>query len=725
MNRNSFRVFRGHLLREVTAAWLVAGLLLQSATAVAPDWWSTRGVLAPGVAADDYAVANQGQLKNLAKQAALEMNAKLSGGAGPEINALITAWSTPTPQTDDYAAVNQGQLKNVAAPFYERLAVAQLSPLVVYPWSQGLAADDYALANTGQLKAVFALQMPPQTLAGGFITLPPALLAAALQVWNALPVKPVGSSADDFDGDGIANLQEYRMGSPLIDPADIDGDRIPDSIEAAHPGILSQTRFADAVEDYDQDGVMNFEEILLGLDLASATTSTRTDGLDDATVLAWSLLGGGPLVPGTDAVRACWEGIDADWIDFHASGNEHWLVRTDADNDQIPDGLAAFRTEFWGPAAIWRAAVDDCDGDAMPDVWEYRYAFDLRDWQDAYDDPDDDEVSNLDEFTHGTHPRLADTDGDGYADNLEIQAGSLPTVPDSTPAQLPLELYTTGGWSQSALPGTALPQPLSVQATRGGIPWPGVLVKFAAAEGQLEAPAVVTQADGRAQLSYTTAAHPTLWQLTLTASAGAVQTTFAVTVTDVDTDSDGWADRLEQQYGSSPTNVAATPATQNPAVVSQERRYDIDSLRADDSWVWGEGYYPSPSGSVRKFGVSHYWNYLGDTGWTADVQLTPPQSRPVRFYPLEQALLTEAPWQPVIRRATWQLSPLSVWNWNDPTTTGHLPLRSAPYHPAIPACNRFDYTETPLGLEQGATGWGVAWNRVRLSLPGQIGRAHV
>jgi len=41
---NSFRVFgvfRGPLLREVTAALLCGALLLQSATAVAPDWWMT------------------------------------------------------------------------------------------------------------------------------------------------------------------------------------------------------------------------------------------------------------------------------------------------------------------------------------------------------------------------------------------------------------------------------------------------------------------------------------------------------------------------------------------------------------------------------------------------------------------------------------------------------------------------------------------------------------
>ncbi len=101
---NSFRVFgvltpqrsplarlRGRLLLEVIAAWLVAGLLLQSATTVAPNWWSVRSVLAVGATAEDYAVANIGQLKNIAKKATQEMNDVPPGGAGTQINALIAS----------------------------------------------------------------------------------------------------------------------------------------------------------------------------------------------------------------------------------------------------------------------------------------------------------------------------------------------------------------------------------------------------------------------------------------------------------------------------------------------------------------------------------------------------------------------------------------------------------------------------------------------------------
>jgi hypothetical protein len=161
MKSNSFHVLRRHLFREVMAAWLVGALLLQSATAVVPDWWSTQGVLIPNKPADDYAVANVGQLKNLAKKAAQEMNAVLPGGVGAAIDGLTVVWASAAPAgvvRDDYAALNAGQLKSVAKPFYDRL-------LLPYPWTMGTELDDFAVVNLGQLKAVFAFDLSAEALA--------------------------------------------------------------------------------------------------------------------------------------------------------------------------------------------------------------------------------------------------------------------------------------------------------------------------------------------------------------------------------------------------------------------------------------------------------------------------------------------------------------------------------------------------------------------------------
>src|ERR1041385_8014900 len=87
----------------------LCALLLGSFAVLAapPAWWAQRGVLS-GQPADDYAVANVGQLKHIAAMAAAELNARLPGGAGAEINALVAAWNAAPAAgvvRDDFAAV--------------------------------------------------------------------------------------------------------------------------------------------------------------------------------------------------------------------------------------------------------------------------------------------------------------------------------------------------------------------------------------------------------------------------------------------------------------------------------------------------------------------------------------------------------------------------------------------------------------------------------------------
>ncbi|MDZ4287443.1 MAG: hypothetical protein U0984_05775 [Prosthecobacter sp.] len=112
----------------------------------------------PAAPADDFAAINQGQLKHLAKAAYLEMEERLTGGAGAAVTALVSGWQTPTSSTDDFAAVTAGQLKAAAKPFYDRLIQAGVLPAGSgYPWEgPELTVDDYALVNIGQAKALFA-----------------------------------------------------------------------------------------------------------------------------------------------------------------------------------------------------------------------------------------------------------------------------------------------------------------------------------------------------------------------------------------------------------------------------------------------------------------------------------------------------------------------------------------------------------------------------------------
>lgn len=220
------RTLRRSRLRGAATLLLLASLLLQSVQAVAPGWWGTQQVLLPSATADDYTVANLGQLKNVAKKAATEFNSALTGGAGDDINDLIAAWEAPAAagvMRDDYAALTLGQLKHVARLFYDRLAEAGVTEAGSYPWS-GKDADEYALANLGQLKAVFSFETATgDTNQNG---LP--------DVWEMRYFGNLNQNpGDDFDLDGMSNLAEYLAGT---DPAsaDTDDDGVGDGEEVAH-----------------------------------------------------------------------------------------------------------------------------------------------------------------------------------------------------------------------------------------------------------------------------------------------------------------------------------------------------------------------------------------------------------------------------------------------------------------------------------------------------------
>ena len=199
---------------RVLLALLLCALLPLLAFATAPGWWAQRGITVPNASADNYAPANHGQLKNIAKAAVAEMDVKLSGGAGDELHNLVNAWSVPSAQTNDFAPLNIGQLKNVVRPFYDRLISAGLAN--AYPWAGSTApADDFAVANIGQVKSMFSFELPTSDVDGD--GLPDAW---EQQYFGTSGVDPSG----DADGDGLTNLQEYQNGS---DPTDYYNGNLP------------------------------------------------------------------------------------------------------------------------------------------------------------------------------------------------------------------------------------------------------------------------------------------------------------------------------------------------------------------------------------------------------------------------------------------------------------------------------------------------------------------
>lgn len=64
---------------------------------------------------------------------------------------------------------------------------------------------------------------------------------------------------------------------------------------------------------------------------------------------------------------------------------------------------------------------NDSDSDSMPDAWEILNDLDPINREDRFNDPDNDLLTNVDEYRAGTLPRLNDTDFDKLLDGLEVK----------------------------------------------------------------------------------------------------------------------------------------------------------------------------------------------------------------------------------------------------------------------------------------------------------------
>ena len=73
---------------------------------------------------------------------------------------------------------------------------------------------------------------------------------------------------------------------------------------------------------------------------------------------------------------------------------------------------------------------NDSDGDGMPDYWENENGLNPNDPNDADYDPDEDGLTNLEEFNENTDPHNPDSDDDGMPDGWEVDNDLDPNDPN-------------------------------------------------------------------------------------------------------------------------------------------------------------------------------------------------------------------------------------------------------------------------------------------------------
>lgn len=100
----------------------------------------------------------------------------------------------------------------------------------------------------------------------------------------------------------------------------------------------------------------------------------------------------------------------------------------------VASGVVLLSAVNEGALGVLRLQVTlsgDSDGDGLPDEWEVAHSLDPNDPGDAFEDPDRDGLTILQEYQAGTDPFQADSDGDGLNDGEEAARGTNPLLGDT------------------------------------------------------------------------------------------------------------------------------------------------------------------------------------------------------------------------------------------------------------------------------------------------------
>jgi Zn-dependent metalloprotease len=240
------------------------------------------------------------------------------------------------------------------------------------------------------------------------------------------------NAAEDYDGDGFSNLDEFNYSTDPSDPSSIP----PFALYGFESGELPEnwvtSEGSNAGWQID-DSTAADGNISIRAETISHSQNARIEFSDYFSEGQLSFMAKISTENCCDYLAVYVDSIRV----FQLAGERDWQEYSFA----INEGLHTIRMEYHkdgsvntGSDTVWIDDImyvrQDADRDGMPDVWENLYSLDMHDAGDAALDNDSDALSNLQEFTFNTNPLLADTDDDGLSDSQEVL--TLNSNPNST-----------------------------------------------------------------------------------------------------------------------------------------------------------------------------------------------------------------------------------------------------------------------------------------------------
>ena len=308
----------------------------------------------------------------------------------------------------------------------------EVIPLPVYTSTQGIAYD---IDNDGYLEILqlyssgLAIYNATETINQEFLFLAGSNYFGSPAIADLNKVEIIVLSFNfvyilEHDGNLLEQIPNWVTTADRVSPIiyDFDEDNEIEVIHLSRDGALliketndfgiapwihtlgSKTNVLS--KDSDEDGLFDYEEEITG----SEVNNNDSDGdtiLDGLEINQYLL---NPLVSDIDEDSDSDGLTNIEEVDIYGTN----LLNPDSDGDTLPDGDEVY-------VHSTNPAISDSDEDGLPDNYEILYdSLDPNNPADAQEDPDNDNLVNLDERAIGTHPEDPDSDGDTLLDGDEI-----------------------------------------------------------------------------------------------------------------------------------------------------------------------------------------------------------------------------------------------------------------------------------------------------------------